>query len=434
MRIAQDAGLPDSDVFDAAQPVPDAGQPAPDAGPIDTGPTDAGPRCLRPTANGGCACSSRSPAPGPYQQDDCPDPRELCVPWDNLSGRQDVLGPFQRCARPCESDSDCESQELCAVSSAPPGSGAHRICMDRRASVDRLCSNTRAVAREAVVADAPPQAPGVRIGCEEGLECVLNIREDLHVDEGACVVRCLSDAECGGSTPYCNPNLLPAADGRTGVCSQARRSRGSVCASAIDGRLGITNQCDTSAATPPATVCVRVQGLLEGEQGICMTSCETDLQCPSESGQAGVCNLFGGSLGLCVDSCSNNPDSCEGPGSDGVGRVCMNYLGDGNGNTIGLCMDRKAPPIQPARLDSFGMVIDMGDNCFDAGGSDRFLQCPEASSCVIVDFNTGIGLCLFGCAEGQPEGNATCEQQLGAGATCVSVSAGPQASGFCADP
>lgn len=425
---------------DATLPPVDAGQPPPpDAGIRDSGPIDVGPQCARPTPGGDCACTATAPALGPYQQDDCPAPEDRCVPWDEVSGRLDLRGSFQRCARPCRSNLDCEGRERCTVSGLPRESGASMICVDRVVDLDEVCSGTRARPGEAVTPQGSLLEPGVRVGCRAGLECVLGLGEDFHIDEGACLVRCNADAQCDPATPYCNPNVLTGRDGPTGVCSTAQLGRGGVCGPEQPGRLGITSQCDTSAQTPPNTACFQIPDLLPEGQGICMTVCEAAADCPLQGGVQSECTYFGPDLGICTDPCSSYPQDCPGPGLDGAGRVCMDYLGDDNGESVGFCMDRRRPVLAPAQLAADGTLIEMGDNCFPAAGTGTtdFLRCPEGAGCLIVDFGQGLGLCLFGCDAATAQGNPACTQYVGPASTCTALDVnGPMfgSAGYCATP
>lgn len=425
---------------DAAVVVPDSGREPFDGGPgprdggfLDAGPPpDAGPVCARPTAAGGCACEVIGD-PRPFVQADCPDPRDVCVPWDRVSSGAAPLRPFARCARPCRSEVDCGPAERCADVGLPAGSGAERICVDRVADVDERCSGARVLPREAVTQSREVQQPRERVGCVGGATCVRGLLEDAHIDEGVCVDRCTTDADCAAPTPYCNPSLLEGLEGPTGVCSERRLGRGGVCGTSDPNRLGLTNQCDTSPSTPFGTACVQVPGLFAEGEGFCVTPCQSDLECQDFG--VPTCTLFGGGFGLCIDDCTSVPDSCEGPGADGVGRVCQDYLSDEFGQPAGFCMDRRPPPLTPTLIDAEGSVVEQGDNCFSGPGSD-FLRCPEPTSCVIVDFQNGQGLCIFGCDPTAMGANARCAREVGPGSTCVGFDMGGGGAnrGYCAAP
>lgn len=424
-----DVGPAPSDAGVDAGPVaidassPDAGGPTP----VDAGP----PRCARETQAGECECSAVD-AREPYARADCPNPEEVCIPWDLLTSRPDVRGAFRRCARPCEVEVDCPLGQTCADVGLSERSGARRICVDSVAGYDELCSGTRVLPREVVV-PVSPQQPGIRVGCAEGYTCTRGVLEDAHIDEGVYITRCTSDAECAAPTPYCNPALLFDGAGAPGVCSVARMRRGAVCGPEAPGKLGFTSRCDTSPDTPAGTVCVQVEGLFTPGRGFCVTPCDFDAECPAPRSPSPTCTDFGGGFGICTDGCTNGPEDCPGPGDPGLGRVCMDYLGDGQGGRAGFCMDRLGPSLRMARLDATGMFVDPGDNCFAGAESEEFLRCPEPASCLVRDFRRGVGHCLYGCDPADPQ---LCVDQLGPGATCIDLSGGQPMSGatFCAGP
>ncbi|MCB9652240.1 MAG: hypothetical protein H6730_37400 [Deltaproteobacteria bacterium] len=427
--------VPDGGLF-----FPDTGWlPLPDAGPWDGGPwdagawdggplPDAGPVCRRPTASGECECN---PQVGllPFEQADCPDPRDVCVPWDDFAWRDDLVRPFARCTRPCFSNADCAAGQSCWAADYPAGSGVARVCVDAVADYDEVCSGTRVTPREAATATREVRQPGVVVGCVAGTTCVRGLLPDGHIDEGVCLGLCDVHEDCAAPTPYCNPRLLEGFATPAGVCSQAQLGRGALCSTGgPQQKVGLTAQCDTSLMTPVNTVCAGADGLVGEGLGICITLCNSDAECPLEGPQA-TCSSLGQDFGFCTDGCTSALDTCVGPGQ-GLGRTCMDYVGDENGQTIGLCMDRLPPPLRPAVMDLTGNILDPGDNCFPQPSTD-FLRCPEPASCILGGLD--MGLCMYGCLIGAPGADAECAQILGPGAACVAVGGDPQQS-FCGAP
>lgn len=436
-----DAGVPDI----GPPPPMDASVPPPPPPPPP--PRDAGmPPQTCPDGTEGCACAS-SLAPDEalrFRQDDCDDGLR-CVPWDLLSGRFDLAAPVQSCVRPCDRAIDCGPNQVCTRTGFSAETGADAVCVDRVAADDRACGLSRA--ERSRIPGVSLRTPRTLVGCEDGSRCITGALEDLHPDEGVCVETCAASADCLDPGAHCNPDVLrtngPAGSDTFGVCQPARIGQGSICGTDDPEAIGLLGQCDTSLATPVNTICVPIGGLTPDGLGICMTPCD-------DGGQFGPCTgtepdgtpqtcsdpFFTSGAGVCNSGCTNYPDDqCGGDGEFGLGRFCMAYLGGGQGQSVGLCMDRRPPPLTPARLDPFGMVLEPGQNCFAPGGSLAFTQCPSAHHCEIVDFQQGVGLCIAGCGGPQStDGNAYCARVLGeSDAVCVDILMSSEI-GACAAP
>ncbi len=406
--------------------------------PVDTGPRpDSGPtRPPGPCQDGseGCACTSNiGPDASAFLQDDC-DSDLLCVPFDLLSGRQDLTGPVQSCVRPCNTDSECGPGRACTLSGLDPQFGTPSICVDRVAGYDEFCGLSRRLRSR--VPDIILETPGEIVGCEAGYECLIGQFGDLHPDEGICEDLCQSNQDCAVPTPYCNPAAFQRNDSTgapvlVGVCATGRYRQGSICGSIDPSKVGMASGCDTSSGTPDNTFCIPIGGLTPDGQGICMTICDDGGQfgaCTAREpdGRAQTCSsgFFSSGAGVCTSGCSNYPDTCAGDGELGNGRFCMAYLSDDSQDPVGICMDRRGPILTPATFDGEGNVVDPGDNCFGPGGSLGFAQCPDPGHCEIVDFQQGVGICMFGCGEpGTPGQAAHCDGALGTMGTAACVPA-----------
>lgn len=411
---------------------------------------DSGPQGPCRPGTEGCPCTSNlGPDDRTFFQDDC-NQGLRCVPFDVLSGRQDLTGPVQSCVLPCTTDSECGPGRTCSPTAYGPESGAARICADRTAGYDEYCGYSRRVRSR--VPSITLVTSGEIVGCQSGYTCLIGAFGDLHPDEGVCQDLCESNQDCAAPTPYCNPEaFVPSTPTGvplpSGVCSTGRLTQGTICGTRDPNRVGLASACDTSPQTPSNTFCVPIGGLTPDGQGICMTTCD-------DGGQFGACTanepdgtpqtcsagFFTSGAGVCISGCSNYPDNCSGLGQFGNGRFCMSYLTDDNRDPVGLCMDRRDPILAPAIFSSEGDVISQGDNCFQPGGSLGFTQCPDPGYCEIVDFQQGIGICMFGCGDvGTPGQAAHCDAALGSNGTaqCVEVfsSNGPPDTerGVCAD-
>lgn len=410
-----DAGLADTGVV-------------PDTGVIDTGvdggvPPPPPPPC--PPGTEGCACTSNiGPDDMAFLADDCTEPSNLCVPFDLISGRQDLTGALQSCVRTCATDADCGGTQTCATTGYGDETGAASICMDRIAGFDEYCGYSRGLTSR--VPDVSLETSGEIVGCQDGYDCFIGVFGDLHPDEGLCVATCEADAECPTDTPYCNPEVFTqtATSGETipiGSCSTGKFTQGSICGSADPAKVGNASGCDTSADTPDNTFCVPIGGLTPDGVGICMTICDdggqfgacTGLE-PDGSAQTCSGGFFTSGAGVCTSGCSNFPDACSGDGEFGNGRFCMSYLTDDNMDPVGICMDRRDPILVGATFDGSGNLLTQGDNCFGSGGSLAFTQCPNPGHCEIIDFQAGTGVCVMGCGDtGTVESATYCDSALG---------------------
>ncbi len=415
-------GTPDSGVVTDTGVVPDSGVVA-DAGRPDMGvPPPPPPPC--PPGEEGCACTSNiGPDDMAFLQDDC-EVDLLCVPFDLISGRQDLTGPLQSCVKTCTTDAECGSGQTCATTGYGDETGAASICMDRIAGFDEYCGYSRGLTSR--VPDVTLETSGEIVGCQDGYDCFIGVFGDLHPDEGLCVATCEADTECPSDTPYCNPQVFSQTStaGETipiGSCSTGKFTQGSICGSADPAKVGNASGCDTSSDTPDNTFCVPIGGLTPDGLGICMTICDDGGQfgaCtgtePDGSAQTCSGGFFTSGAGVCTSGCTNFPDTCSGDGEFGNGRFCMAYLSDDNMDPVGICMDRRDPILVGATFDGSGNAVNQGDNCFAAGGSLAFTQCPNPGHCEIVDFQQGVGLCVMGCGDtGTAESATYCDSALG---------------------
>lgn len=381
-----------------------------------------------PDGTEGCECTSNiGPDDMAFLQDDC-EAGMLCVPFDLITGRNDLTGPVQSCVRTCTTDTDCGAGQSCVASGYGEETGAANICVDRVAGFDEACGYSRGLTSRAP--DVTLNTGGEIVGCQAGYDCFIGTFNDLHPDEGLCLALCEGDDECPTDTPYCNPDVFSrtSTSGETigiGACNVAKIGQGGICGSTNPEKFGFLAGCDNSSDTPDGTVCVPIGGLTPDGQGICMTPCMDATECGTEpNGDAQVCSsgFFTSGAGVCSSGCTNYPDTCAGDGENGVGRFCMAYLADEDSNPVGVCMDRREPALIPATVDSAGNVTQPGDNCFAPGGSLAFTQCPNPGHCEIVDFQQGVGICVFGCATADVTGPTSCPDVLGSvTATCAQV-------------
>lgn len=429
---------------------PDAGS-IPDTGPRDTGtndtpdsgvnmsdsgmmgqPDSGPPPSPCPIGTEGCGCTSTlGPDDMAFKQDNC-EAAMLCVPFDLISGRQDLTGPVQSCVKPCSTTADCGSGQTCVDTGYGEATMANRICVDRVAGFDEACGFSRGLTSR--VPDVTLNTSGEMVGCAEGYSCTIGTFGDLHPDEGLCIAFCEEGDTCPAETPYCSPGVFSrtSTSGEqipVGACSVGKFTQGSICGSTNPDKFGVTARCDTSEDTPENTFCIPIGGLTPDGQGICMTICDDGAdfgpcQGSEPDGTEQFCSgpFFTSGAGVCTAGCTNYPDRCSGDGEFGNGRFCMAYLGDDDGNTVGVCMDRRDPILRPATFDAAGNAVSQGDNCFAAGGSTAFTQCPNPGHCEIVDFQQGIGLCVYGCETATSTGPESCIDVLGTQtATCAQV-------------
>lgn len=437
--------IPDSGVVEDSGVEPDAGEA--DGGGFPDASTPP-PPC--PPGTEGCACTSNlGPNDTMFLQDDC-EADLLCVPFDLISGRQDLTGPVQSCVKPCSTDADCGSGQTCAPSGYGEETGVGSICMDRIAGFDEFCGYSRGLTSR--VPDVTLETSGEIVGCEAGYECFIGTFGDIHPDEGLCLATCEANEDCPASTPYCNPGVFTGTSSTgeqisIGNCSTGKFTAGSICGSGDPDKVGFSSGCDNSADTPDNTFCVPIGGLTPDGYGICMTICDNGAQygpCTGSEpdGTPQFCSggFFTSGAGVCTSGCTNYPDACSGDGEFGNGRFCMSYLADDEMNPVGICMDRRDPILVPSTFDADANPVSQGDNCFGQGGSLAFTQCPNPGHCEIIDFQQGVGLCVFGCGEtGTATSAAYCDTALGTTgtATCAQAfTAGGQPvtdQGLCGD-
>lgn len=414
---AQDGGL---------KPVPDLGSPI-DASVIDIGfppppppPPPPGPPPPPPPppptgiGEGEACSSSASPAIPAIEQDDC-EAGLLCLPW-NLLREAPEGRPVHSCIRPCNVTSDCNRGQECAEFRSLSEFGGGRMCVDEVTLSDRYCGGSRR--RRPADPNLEVRTPGRIVGCVGNMACDTELLQESQLDEGVCYSRCDTSADCPPETPYCNPNVLQG-NGPSGICSEAQLGRGAVCGSEDPGRVGLTVQCDTSE--PAMIACVPIQGLFPEPVGFCLEFCGSQTPCIGTEPGLGqlTCAFFdpGDPVagGVCESGCTNFPDDCQGQGV-GFGRVCLESLVSVGNEPLEVCMDRQGPPLTPAQLDEFGMVIAQGDDCGALGGAGSldFTRCPEPTSCLQVSAQQG--LCVVGC---DPSGDPDSCEDLGAGDTCT---------------
>lgn len=372
-----------------------------DAGVVDTGVVDTGvitEPC--PTGTEGCGCTSNiGPNDTAFLQDNC-EAGMVCVPFDLLTGRNDLTGPVQSCVKTCSTDADCGAGQTCAETGFGEASGAGSICMDRIAQYDEPCGFSRGLVSR--VPDVELMTSGEIVGCAQGTECLIGVFGDIHPDEGLCLAFCQNDGECGGSTPYCNPKVFTSSSTVTpfiGVCSTGKYGQGGLCGSENPAKLGVASRCDSSDAAHPNMACFGTPDVPDG-LGACIALCNTtDSACRPNgpSGLAQTCVPFpeifdpGDDFsGLCSVECDNFPDNCAGDGA-GVGQYCSGpFQFSQTGNSFSFCADRTTPSWVGATFNSQGMVVSQGDNC---GGNAT--KCPEPGFC--AGDGSGNGLCVVGC-------------------------------------
>lgn len=364
-----------------------------------------------PDGTEGCACNSTwLEGQRFFPQDDC-DPGLECLPWDLLTfDIGQLTGPVQSCVRQCASDAECGAGRRCAPSAIfeqVPGFGG-RICVDDVVGPDQWCGGSRLTT---------PRIPGVPIrtgnrmvGCQGLAQCVTGVA-DAHPDEGVCLQLCNrpNDPPCQAPTPYCNPNLF--GDG-VGVCSVARLGVGAWCAFSQDpDDPSLTTLCDNSDATPGEVVCVGL-GI---SRGLCLELCDTTANPPSQPCQNADPNLgphycVDGLLqnggGICfTPDCNVFPDTCQAPGSEGLGQFCLVLTQESDG----ICVDHLGPPYQAGSVDTMGNLQQMGDNCQDPSDDLAFAKCPDGTTCL---GNQAGGSCLAGCSRDDPMSAQYCSSLL----------------------
>lgn len=411
---------------ETVDPVPRDAGPLRDAGPRDSGPRDSGtiawcgdgichdgrfgtnnlgetcfncPEdcvCHPDGFEGGDCASSFEPGDTEFARDGCADDL-LCIPWDIMSGRDDLLGPLQTCVRPCETDRDCGRH---------PAFGTPRFCTDgihvfgSTVSVAKICVDELRASDEYCGAsnNSVPRAPGVdvytpnaMVGCDGDARCAIGLLEDINPDEGVCLQFCDGpDAPpCPLDRPYCNPHAV----GGRAVCSQGRFGVGSWCGKRTYRTAGLTAQCDTSTNTPGLVECV---DLALDDFGLCLERCDTSTATPRACEGVDpthgplVCVPGEPGLEFCgTPSCSIHPDTCDGAGGRGLGQYCQALGGE-----LAVCVDRLGPAWNPGHFSTDGDLIER-DDCFAPDDDLAFARCPEPSTC--FQTQTG-GTCLVGCS------------------------------------
>lgn len=292
-----------------------------------------------------------------FHEDNCrPGMNLSCIPWDVLSGRDDLNGPLQSCVKSCETDDDCGVDGFgdprhCVGGMEYPGSPVEigKICVDRLADVDEWCGPTFNVTPR--LAGVESRTGHEQVGCKDDAVCAFGVVRDLNPDEGVCLYLCgLGLPPCPGDRPFC----------QNGVCTDAQREAGTWCGPRDDDEAGLTRQCIDAECTDV--------GL---DEGLCLVPCDTATTAPEACDPPRVC--------------SNFPDDCDATPA-GVDRLCLD-LPEGQGS---VCADRRGPLLNPGQLTSTGDVVRYGDDC-----TLGVEQCPEPTTCVPVP--TGGGTCLVGC-------------------------------------
>ena len=438
-----DSGIPDTgtgnNTMDAGEFTP------PDVGFVDVGfaPDDC------PDGEEGCECTSTFVVPDStaFAVDDC-EAGLLCIPWDDLSGRNDLTGPVQSCVRPCQTDADCGTnadgtQRACVDSAFDMATGAGRICVDAVVEDDVGCSFSKLGASLATGIDELLQ-PGRMTGCRDGTVCQNLTLGFVHPDEGICLNFCDADADCTQpETPYCNPQVFSrTVDGETvgvGVCNESRKEIGALCGSEIEGSQGIVTGCDTSTTTPVNTFCIPggLVGLpLPDGLGVCNAVCNDDFPCEGVDPALGptTCSdtyltLGDLSIGVCGTGCTAFPNDCAGDGPLGAGRFCA---GAGGVEGADFCMEVLPPPLEPGVIQGGIINQNAGGNCLEPD-STSFMSCPQGSTC-FADNNGTRGWCFFGCSLAPDADPEVCSDFLGTTtATCAEGLFGNEPIGLCSD-
>ncbi|MCA9552624.1 MAG: hypothetical protein KC933_21500 [Myxococcales bacterium] len=388
--------------------VPDSGEPP--------GPCPAGAE--------GCACTSSLGIDDEVLLQDTCQPGLLCVPWDVQSGRTELTGPVQSCVRPCNANTDCAVGQVCGGTRFGPESGAAKICLDRVAQYDEPCGLARSF--DSRLPDVELDTPGEIVGCDPWSACLTGFFTDQNPDEGVCLALCHTDSDCGGPTPYCNPDVFADYDGQpVGICSTGKYGQGALCGKGTPTKLGLTSRCDTAPDAHPNLRCIHTPGVPEGK-GTCIPRCNTTTELCRPAGPSGLpqtCvpfpEIYGPEsdfVGLCSVTCDNLPDSCEGPGTHGLGQFCAGPFSYSEvGNSLTFCADRSASPWNLATYDSSGQVIRQSLDC-----SEDETRCPEPSFC--VDDGAGGGMCAIGCSTTPEATEPTCAEMMGsATAVCAPI-------------
>lgn len=439
--------------------VADTGVPADSGTPADTGMPDTGGRdgggsdggdggdggsadvpdpC--PDGEEGCECTSTI-TQFPLAQDDC-QTGLLCVPWDSISGRTDLTGPFQSCVKPCTTDTECGTGRVCTDAfGLGANSGAEKFCADAPGGIDEFCGGSRlTVSRVPQVNKETTQITA----CPTGTQCLIGVFSDIHVDEGICLSLCQNDTECAAPTPYCNTRLFTSSSTVTpfiGVCSEKALAAGSLCGSPDPNKLGLTTRCDTSVAGcgPNAAACPVCIGLPEpfapDGMGICTQRCSATVPCrDTENGLAQTCIegfLSSAPDGVCSVGCSSFPDNCQGQGVNNLGRTCVEGLAVGQ-DPFTFCTDRYGPALVPATLNAAGQLTSEGDDCLADPAAFTFYRCPEGAFCLDPDGTGASGVCVYGCGRTAPAGSDICRSVLTQTATCAATFQ-DQTVGLCGD-
>jgi hypothetical protein len=425
-----EAGLPDADGY------PDAfvceGRDA-SVG-LDRGPTTMHGPCVNNTE--GCTCTSTvTMQPLPFAQESC-EGGLVCVHWDNISGLavgMELEGEVKTCVRPCVDHADCGPDRYCAAAFPFDAAavGFEKVCVDRLAGYDEVCSGSR-LATEQIVDPAVASLADDIVACEEGLTCQLfTFGNAFNPDEGVCANLCQSDADCCGreDLPYCNPRFFATTDPMNpflGMCSDNRHPNGAICGSTDPNKIfRISTGCDTSEYTCgpdglSCPVCVGINldqnnSLTPTGTGICMSPC--DATAPCWDNRTCIPNFFQSGQGVCSDTCTSLPETCPGTGSLGNGQDCLELQGGAS-----FCTDRYTPALVASTWAN-GMITAPGGDCTGDLENYSFFRCPDHATCLPT---MDQGFCVFGCRFMDPMlGDTLCQTILNAPtATCVEPQAG----------
>ncbi len=350
----------------------------------------------------GCDCnSSFEPDDTAFAQDDCLEADMLCVPWDRIAPRDNVVLPLQTCVRTCEHDTDCGTND--------DGSGRHcveqslelfgvearigRICVDHLAERDEYCGASKTTDVRIDAEGAEVKTSDDIVGCEDDAVCLLDPVRTLNPDEGVCAHLCgrPSDPPCPSRAPYCNPNQLVVGTSTAGLCTRGRLTLGAPCgAQGSRDHAGFDRRCDvdgpplTCRAMEPSgpTICIEACDA-RSAAGCASTDATNPVECVEVDALSGE--------GVCTHTrVSNHPDTCDGDGAFEHGRV--GYFVQTASVSLAWCVDRLPSTYVISAVDLAGERVLEGDNC-RTSPAGRF-RCPEPMACIGVE---GDGVCLLGC-------------------------------------
>jgi hypothetical protein len=358
---------------------------------------------------GGACMLSKSP------QGSCADPSNVCMDWTPPAEQSQLA----TCILPCKTDADCGRSKIgsvCAsVSTGTTACVSSAFGEGERADVSLLHGRPMT-------------------GCQLPLEAIHRLDGslllDLDFDQASCATPCTADASCSAMSPVCVP-ITSTVSGAHSICMARHAGKGAKCS-----LFTATHMCDLGLS--PNMICAdlglsNADQMMEQHVGACVELCDMmDMACRAKADtlHTSVCEygfFSDATLGICDDKCSAFPDDCTGPGSPPLpgdqarGARCIPFRGNGTVDKPdqALCID----------VEQHGDLLPVWDFATAPSISceTNTIACPDRTTCIGADPNTGLSVCVYGCSTTQtPNG---CD---GTGHTmCHPVFGTDQTSGVC---